>query len=86
MIAMLLAATVLLADVTAAAMPPAVSTSTTPPSKKLRVEPDTLICKRERVIGTRMPSKVCRTAKQWQDRKAADRQDLERSQRSELTG
>lgn len=40
-----------------------------------------VICKKEDVIGSRLASKeVCLTAREWQERKEADREQLEKIQ------
>lgn len=85
MIAMMLAATVLLADAAPAAAPVG-NKPTAAPAKDVKVNKDGMICRNERIVGSRMPSKVCMTPQQWEERKANDRQDLERSQRTDLPG
>ncbi|HEY8618394.1 hypothetical protein [Phenylobacterium sp.] len=80
MIAITFAATLLLADAAAqAATPTPVASSA--PAKKEKVNKDGLVCKKEAVLGSRMPTKVCMTAEQWEERKASDRDNVDRQQR-----
>ena len=44
-------------------------------------DPNRLICKREKAVGSRLASKkVCATAAQWAQMRADDRQAVERAQ------
>lgn len=52
-----------------------------PAAKK---DPAQRICKTQPVIGRRVPSRVCMTRAEWEERARTDRQDLEAAQRSGL--
>jgi len=80
MISMMLAVALLLAD--AAAQPAAAEPAgAEQAAKKAKTNKDGLICKNEPVLGSRMKTKLCMTAEQWEERKASDRETLERQQR-----
>jgi len=83
MIVALLAATVLLADVTPAATPanaaPAAKAQPTTAQKTADAN-SKLICKSEPVLGSRMPVKKCRTAGDAAAEKLEAQQALERMQ------
>jgi len=83
MIVALLAATVLLADVTPAAAPanaaPAAKAQPTTGQKTADAN-SKLICKSEPVLGSRMPVKKCRTAGDAAAEKIEAQQALERMQ------
>jgi hypothetical protein len=72
----MLAATVLLADATAAA--PANQPAPAQAAKK--ADDQKLVCHTEQVLGSRLPVKKCRTAEQAAADKEAARQDLDRAQ------
>ena len=89
MIFALLAATVLMADSTTAlqAVP---ETTNTPPATAAAAEPNAkpkkqanngLICRTEPTLGTRLPTKKCRTAAQVAEQKQEDQQNLDKMQR-----
>lgn len=47
---------------------------------------DKVICKRERILGSRLgTTKVCRTRRQWEADSAQDRRDIEQVQSSRQT-
>lgn len=76
MISLVLAAALLAAgDPPASAPPPAAKTEK--PSK------DNLICKREAVLGSRMPRKVCLTPEEWDQRQQRGADALGQAQRSQ---
>ena len=52
-----------------------------PAAKK---DPAQRICKTAPVIGRRVPSRICMTRAEWEERARTDRQDLEAAQRSGL--
>jgi hypothetical protein len=57
------------------------------PDKAPKVNKDGLICKKEAVVGSRMPTKVCLTPAQWELRKQESRDEVEAAQRNKpLTG
>jgi len=80
MIAITFAAALLLTDAAAQAVTPA-PVAASAPAKKAKVNKDGLVCKKEAVLGSRMPTKVCLTAEQWEERKASDRDSIDRQQR-----
>ncbi|MFL5298544.1 MAG: hypothetical protein ACJ798_19365 [Phenylobacterium sp.] len=81
MIVAMLAATVLLADSTAALQATATQPAATAaaPAKKAGDQAN-LVCKSEPVLGSRMPVKRCRTSDQAKADKQAAREELERAQ------
>ena len=90
MISAILAAAVLLADTTAtlqtppeAAKPPATAGTVSPATAvagKKQNDPNTVVCKSEPIIGSRMPTKRCRTQGQMDAQRLEDRQAIERAQ------
>jgi hypothetical protein len=92
MISAILMAGMLLADSTAAlqAVPDATATAAKPAATAQTVSPATgvakrsdlqaLICKSEPVLGSRLPTKRCRTQGDIAQQKIQDRQALERTQ------
>jgi len=44
---------------------------------------DGMICKKEAVLGSRMPSRLCMTQAQWDERKATDRDMVDQAQRNQ---
>lgn len=50
----------------------------TPKPEKIRKE-DT-VCRREAVVGSRMPKRICMTQAEWIERKAHDRREVEKVQ------
>jgi hypothetical protein len=89
MIIALFAATVLMAD-SAAALQAAPSTTTQSQAVAATAEQNakpkkqagnTLICKNEPVLGSRLPTKRCRTAEQIAQQQQQDQADLDKAQR-----
>ncbi len=84
MIVALLAATVLLADVTPAATPaaaPAAKAAAAPTTAQKAADSNSkLVCKSEAVLGSRMPVKKCRTVGDAAAEKLEAQQALERMQ------
>ena len=79
MIAITFAAILMLADSSAqAAQPTQVAEQ---PAKKGKVNKDGLVCKKEAVLGSKLPTKVCMTQQQWDERKAIDRENMDKQQR-----
>jgi len=91
MIIALLAATVLMADsttalqaapsATPAAQPQAVAATAEQNAKPKKQASNGLICKTEPVLGTRLPTKRCRTAEQIAAQQQEDQADLDKMQR-----
>jgi len=90
MIIALLAATVLMADSTSAlqtapatAGAPAQATAVAAEQKAKAKKPaaNALICRNEPSLGTRLPTKKCRTAEQIAQQKIEDQQNLDKMQR-----
>lgn len=77
----LMAATVLLADATAAAPvnQPAQAQAQAQDAKK-KSDDQQMVCRTEQVLGSRLPVKKCRTAAQAAAEKETARQDLDRAQ------
>jgi hypothetical protein len=91
MILAMLAATVLLADSTAALQatatpttPAAQATAAAQPAKKQAGNQADLICKSEPVLGSRMPVRKCRTSSQAAQDKLDAQAELERAQGAQL--
>jgi hypothetical protein len=88
MIIALFAATVLMADSTTAmqtapaaagAQPPAAAA--TEQTAKPKAQANALICRNEPVLGSRLPTKRCRTTEQMAAQKQEDQANLEKMQR-----
>ena len=95
MILALLAATVLMADSTTAMQAaPAVSSpatqgaaATAPDNAKPKKQANTgLICRNEPTLGTRLPTKKCRTAEQIAQQRQEDQANLDKMQRTDQPG
>ncbi|HYE46669.1 MAG TPA: hypothetical protein VEA44_12955 [Caulobacter sp.] len=74
-----------LASATMAAEPaskPGTETAKKPEAKK---DPNRMVCKKTPVLGSRFPSKVCRTQVDWEKQAEIDKQNLEDAQRAGLT-
>lgn len=78
MISLMLATALLLGDGSAFTLAQAPAAAE---EKKPAVNKDGLICKKERVVGSRMPTKICMTPAQWEERKAMDREAVDKMQR-----
>ena len=91
MIIALLAATLLMADSTTAlqaasttatvAQPQAVAATAEQNAKPKKQAGNTLVCKTEPVLGTRLPTKRCRTAEQIAAQQQEDQANLDKMQR-----
>ncbi|MDP1736378.1 MAG: hypothetical protein Q8L23_02945 [Caulobacter sp.] len=75
-------ATAVIAEESPAAPDASAPAATTAPTSKK--DPNARVCKTAPVIGSRVPSRVCMTRAQWEERARIDRQDLETAQRSGL--
>ena len=53
--------------------------------KEAKKDPNRMVCKKTPVIGTRFPSKVCRTQNDWEKQAEIDKRELEAQQRAGLT-
>ena len=93
MIAILLAATVLMAESSAAMQSaPAVSppasqgaTATAPDKTKPKKQAaNTLVCRNEPTLGTRLSTKKCRTVEQMAQQRQEDQANLDKMQRVDL--
>jgi hypothetical protein len=69
-------------DATATAAKPAATAQTVSPATGVakRSDPQALICRSEPVLGSRLPTKRCRTQGDIAQQKIQDRQALERTQ------
>ena len=92
MIIALLAATVLMADATTTlqstpsssttnAQPQAAAAAAEPNAKPKKQAGNTLVCKNEPVLGSRLPTKRCRTTEQMAAQQQEDQQNLDKMQR-----
>jgi len=80
MISLLLSAALMAGEpaaATAAQAAPAAKTE-----KAAKPNKDGLICKKEPVLGSRMPTRVCMTQADWDARQAQDRELVEQAQRN----
>lgn len=93
MILAILAATVLMADSTTAmqtvpapagAQPPAAAA--TEQTAKPKKQANALICRNEPVLGSRLPTRRCRTTEQMAAQKQEDQANLDRMQRTSDPG
>jgi len=65
----------------------ATATAAAPAAKAEKPNKDGMICKKEKVVGSRMPNRICMTAEQWAQRKQDSRDELDAAQRNRpLTG
>jgi len=80
MISVLFAAAMLLADTTAAAQPAQPAKTEAAAPQKAKDDPNTVVCRSEPVLGSRMPVKRCRTKGDMAAQKLEDRQAIERAQ------
>ncbi|HEY8003117.1 MAG TPA: hypothetical protein VIE16_02760 [Phenylobacterium sp.] len=83
MISLLLTAGVLLAaaDVPAQTPPPATAQAPAAQAPKKGPDPDERVCRVQTMVGSRMPVKLCASARQEAMRKFEDRQLIEGAQR-----
>ena len=82
MIIALFAATVLMADSTTALQAvPAQAQATAEQTAKPKAQANALICRNEPVLGSRLPTKRCRTTEQMAAQKQEDQANLEKMQR-----
>lgn len=89
MIIALLAATVLMADSTTALQAAPSSTPAAQPqaaaaeqgAKPKKQASNALVCKNEPVLGSRLPTKRCRTSEQMAQQQQEDRANLDKMQR-----
>lgn len=75
-------ATAVVAQESPAAPDTTAPAATTAPASKR--DPNARVCKTTPVIGSRVPSRVCMTRAQWEERARIDRQDMEDAQRRGL--
>lgn len=95
MILAILAATVLMADSTTALQTAPAATGQQPQATAATAEQNakpkkqagnTLVCKNEPVLGSRLPTKRCRTTEQIAQQQQEDQQNLDKMQRTDLPG
>jgi hypothetical protein len=65
------------------AEPPAAATSSAPAPKAPKPKSGELVCKREAVLGSRLPSRVCLTQEAWDARRSESRDELTKIQRGQ---
>ena len=53
--------------------------------QEAKKDPNRMVCKKTPVLGTRFPTKVCRTQHDWEKQAEQDKRDLEAQQRAGLT-
>lgn len=56
-----------------------------PPKQEAKKDPNRMVCKKTPVVGTRFPTKVCRTQTDWEKQTEIDKQNLNDQMRSGLT-
>lgn len=47
-------------------------------------DPERVICRRERVVGTNRPQRTCMTARQWDAAREASREALDKAERGQV--
>jgi hypothetical protein len=65
----------------AAATPAATAAST--PAKGEKPKRDALVCKREALVGTRLPTRVCMSQEAWDARRQDGKDELKQIQRGQ---
>ncbi len=55
------------------------------PKQEAKKDPARMVCKKTPVVGTRFPSKICRTQSDWERQAELDKRNLEDQQRAGLT-
>lgn len=55
------------------------------PKQEAKKDPNRMVCKKTPVLGTRFPSKVCRTQTDWEKQAEIDKKNLDDQIRSGLT-
>lgn len=71
-------------DAAAAAAPAAPAGPAPVSAPSAKKDPAQRVCKTTPVIGRRVPSRICMTRAEWEERARVDRQDLEAAQRGGL--
>ena len=56
-----------------------------PKQQEAKKDPNRMVCKKTPVLGTRFPSKVCRTQTDWEKQAEIDKKNLDDQMRSGLT-
>lgn len=51
-------------------------------AKAEKPKKDEVVCKKEKVIGSRMPTRICMTQAEWDQRAADDKANLDAAQRN----
>lgn len=54
--------------------------TTTAPKAPDKIGKDDLVCRKEALVGTRMPTRICLTQAEWAERGIADRDKVEKAQ------
>jgi hypothetical protein len=75
MLSIMIAAALLAAD-----GPP---TAARAPVAKAKANPDTIICKSEKVVGSKIPQRICMPSWQWEERRVDDSEMLSKGQRNQ---
>jgi hypothetical protein len=55
----------------------------TPAPDKKADDPNAVVCKREKVSGSNMKTRVCMTAAQWEERRQQDKDMVDEAQRKQ---
>ena len=63
--------------------PPAAASAPAPAPKAAKPARSDMICKREAVLGSRLPTRVCLTREGWDSRRAESREELTKIQRGQ---
>jgi hypothetical protein len=80
MISLLFAA--LMAGAPAADPTPAAAPAAAAAAKDKASDPNKLVCKKEAVVGSRMPTRTCMTQSEWDARKQEGRDQVDAAQRN----
>ncbi len=65
-----------------AASSPSAPADAAPAAPVAKSDKDRMVCKTEALAGSRVPKKVCATKGEWDARRQADRDQLEKAQRA----
>ena len=77
MISLVLAAALFAAGEPAAAQG---ASPAAPPAKAEKANKDGLVCRKETVVGSRLPTRVCMTQAEWDERQRQDRELARKTQ------
>lgn len=71
------------AEPPAAETPAAPTAATAPAAKADKPKSDAMVCKKEAVLGSRLPTRVCLRQEEWDARRTDSRDELQKIQRGQ---